>query len=342
MIGLANVGNTCYLNSAIQALRFSRPIANLFSTDAWRRYEHPDRKEHTLATATAGLLAEMSTTTSKPWCIPIPFARAFIAYARDFSCYFSHGSQADSAEAVQILLDALHTYLAREVHMTVRGDPTLPEEKELVAAYNSWTGFFRKEYSALSDAFYGQTQTRVRCTGCGATSTRYEPWSILKLPIPGGNTNGSVAPTLDDCLTAALADDAIEDYACDACSTRGPARLEHAISRFPDQLILCIKRFTNTGQKIRGRIVYDPDCINLSAHCAWPTLQDPAEATYIVRSTIEHLGTSHSGHYCMRTRASDSWYLVDDVRVQVFGPGGIASADTYMLFLERAEKKHSD
>ena len=51
-------------------------------------------------------------------------------------------------------------------------------------------------------------------------------------------------------------------------------------------------------------------------------------------STVEHMGGSRGGHYCMRTREKEEWLVYDDGRVGPSPIGGDAGPDTYMLFLE--------
>lgn len=336
--GIANVGNTCYLNSAFQALRHSKPFTDYFGSDAWLAHRHPDRKGHALAEQTSALVKGLRAGEA---ISPRPFVKEFVEFAREINDEIRYGAQADAAEAIQILLDGLHTQQAREVRMDITGAATTPEQEELVKSLESWAGFFRKEYSTLVDNFYGQTQTRIICTECGARSTRYEPWGVLKLPIPNAEKAGAPAPTLQECLSAAFVSETIDDYACDGCKKKGAARMDHAISRYPSHLILSLKRFTNTGAKVRARIPYDENAIDLTEWRAWSTLQSTAR--YRVVSTIEHMGSSRGGHYCMRSRGSsssgsDSWHVYDDSSVYKSPTGGAAGPDTYMLFLERIQK----
>jgi ubiquitin C-terminal hydrolase len=329
--GLANIGNTCYLNSAFQALSKSKPFAEYFGCHAWKEHRHPDRKGHDLAEHTADLMAALQGPGDK-MLIPSKFVRAFIEFAHEINEDIRPGAQADAAEAVQILLDGLHTQQAREVRMQITGAATTPDQAALIKSLESWSTFFHKEYSPLVGHFYGQTQTSVVCEACKAVSTRYEPWSVLKLPIPGADKQGSPAPSLDDCLAAAVATETLDDYSCNACKTKGPAQIAHAISRYPKHLIVSLKRFTNTGSKVRARIPYNPNCIDLNAYRAWPTIQ--GHTAYRVMSTIEHMGGSRGGHYCMRTREGNEWIVYDDARTGPSPFGGDAGPDTYMLFLE--------
>ena len=334
--GLVNLGNTCYLNSAIQALRHSKPFQDYFGTDAWISHEKPDRKDHALVQGAVAVMRDFKEETATQPVRPASLLHAFIKLGSDFNDEIRYGAQADAAEAVQILLDGLHTQQAREVRMDVSGRAITPDQGELIKSLESWASFFRKEYSPLVEQFYGQTQTRITCKGCGNKSTRYEPWGVLKLPIPNAEKAGAPAPNLAECLAAAMASETIDEYACDGCNKRGPAVLEHAISRMPRHLILSLKRFTNTGAKVRARIAYDPDKIVLTDHRAWSSIQGSANDR--VMSTIEHMGSSRGGHYYMRAREGSEWIEYDDDRVGVAGMGGAAGLDTYMLFLEMSDK----
>lgn len=334
--GLSNIGNTCYLNSAFQALRYSRPIADYFGTDAWRSHRHPDRKGHDLTEQTAALLTALADTASTAKAVvPAKFVRSFVSFAGEINDEIRFGAQADAAEAIQILLDGLHTQQAREVSMKIRGEAKTPEAAEYIKSLESWSSFYHKEYSPIAEHFYGQTRTRIRC-GCGASSDRYEPWGVFKAPIPGADKAGAPAPTLQACIAAALEAETLDDYTCDKCGKKGGCRMERNISRFPSHMVLSLKRFTNTGAKVRARIPYDPDAVDFSDWLAWPTLQPARDARYRVYATVEHMGSSRFGHYVMRARdGGGSWLLYDDANCAISPVGGAAGPDTYILFLER-------
>jgi len=335
--GLANVGNTCYLNSAVQALCKSKPFTEYFGTEAWRKHRHEDRKGYSLAAQTADLVTALNAPGDQ-LIVPSSFVKAFIEFAHEVNEDIRFGVQADAAEAIQILLDGLHTQQARGVIMQIihAPEPALckPDETELVRSLESWTAFFNKEYSPLVDAFYAQTQTKIVCSECKASSTRYEPWSILKAPIPGAETQGAEAPSLQACIASAFASETVDDYTCDGCKKKGQVMIHHTISRFPKHIILSLKRFTNQGRKVHARITYDQEKINFTEWRSWASQGSPV---YRVISTIEHLGNSRGGHYIMRHRdpTDNSWHIIDDSSLSVSQIGGAAGPDTYVLVLEQ-------
>ena len=316
--GLANLGNSCYLNSAIQALAHTTAFRNYFGTTAWESNRHPDRKGEQLVVATADLVRQLQEPGTKP-LMPVGFTRAFITFAHEINEDIRPGAQADAAEAIQILLDGLHTHLARMVRMDISGKPRRTDQVDMLKSLESWATYFQKEYSQLIQDFYGQTQTRVVCDRCGSSSTRYEPWSVLKVPIPGAEQPGAPIPSLKECLAAAMETDTIDDYACDGCKNKGSAKMYHAISRFPPTLILSIKRFTNSGKKIVARVQYDAENIDLSEWRAWRSLQPLSTTKYRVASVVDHLGSMGGGHYVMRGRNPEGWFLFDDWNVAHIG-----------------------
>lgn len=330
--GLTNLGNTCYLNSAFQALRKTKPFAEYFGTGAWKAHRHEDRKGAALADHTAELVTALQAPDTGS-VAPQKFVRAFIQYAHEINDEIRPGAQACAAEAIQILLDGLHTQLAREVRMNISGAAITADQTEFIKSLESWSKYYQKEYSPLVDAFYGQTQIKLVCANCKHFSTRYEPWGVLELEIPGAEKAGSPAPTLNECLVKAFSPETIDDYTCEKCKQKGATRKESKISRLPKNLILTLKRFTNTGAKVRARIPYDENNIDLNAMRTWPSLQ--VKTKYRVMSTVDHLGSSRGGHYCMRARDEDGWYVYDDDRVSPHREGGAAGPDTYVLILEQ-------
>jgi ubiquitin carboxyl-terminal hydrolase 8 len=347
--GLGNLANNCYLNSAFQALRYVRPFAELFKGSDWSTYSRPEKRGYALANQTSALMKAIWSETPDPSprhiIIPSDFVRAFVGYAQ--SCGIDEiqfGRQADAAEALQLLMDGLHTHISREVHMRVTGDPKTPDRIQYKESVESWATYHRREYSKILDIFYGQTKATLQCTKCPHTSTTYVPWSTFKADIPGATIPGTPAPPLNECIAAAFKKELLESYVCDGCKEAGCTEKSQTISKFPPYMILIVKRFTNALQKVRARLPYEEADIDFSDYIAWPSIQKETAAHYRVISTIEHLGGTRGGHYVMRARddytagEDPSWLIYDDTRCSPSPIAGAATPDTYVLILERHEK----
>ncbi len=340
--GLANIGNTCYLNSAIQALRHIKPLYEHFRDGTWQQNRRLDRKGYEMTADFADLLCQLwgdANEVPERTLKPGAFVRSFLKYAQDCGLDdFRLGAQGDAAEAIQILLDGIHMYIAREVTMTISGveNPTA-EGVEMMKALESWATYYRKEYSPIVQHLYGQTQTRLICTACNATSVRYEPWGTLKVPIPGADKAGNPIPSLQECIRAAFSTETPDDYRCDHCKEKGKVQIIPRISRFPKYLILSLKRFTNTGSKVHARIPYNPDHISFDEWVAWPS--SAIASQYRVIACIEHMGSCTGGHYCMRARdttgSEDAWMVYDDGTCYPSPVKGESGPDTYVLILEK-------
>jgi len=298
-------------------------------TDAWKKHLPEEAKWGGLVTATADLVTSLGAPGTD-LINPSGFVKEFITYARTVNEDIRFGRQADADEAIELLMDALHTSLGREVNMNLVGTPLTTDQKELIQSLTGWTTYFKKAYSPFVENFFGQTQTKIVCEQCKTCSTRYEPWSMLKLPIPGADKVGNPAPSLADCITAAFRTEHLDDYSCDKCAKKGSANIITTISRFPQHLILVLKRYTNAGSKVRARIAYDAESVPLAPWRTWSLQGMPS---YRVMSTLEHLGGSGGGHYVMRNRESDGWWLYNDGRVHK--TDGASGPDTYILFLEQ-------
>jgi ubiquitin C-terminal hydrolase len=333
MIGLQNLGNSCYLNSAIQAFRHTRTAADYFGGDVWRTHSNPTREGHQFATQFADIIQRLvspATSDGRVTVVPRGFYAEFTQLAKRVNPDFGSGAPADAAEALQLILDTLHEQLSHQVSMTINcGVADDPTRVSYVKSLESWIASFHSRYSAIIENYYGQTRTSVVCAECGNISCRYEPWSIYKVPIP--NDGGTTPVSLTDCFAASTAEEELEDYDCSKCSKRTKATLRTTLSRLPPYMFVNIKRFTVDGRKNQRLISYNPDSVDISPYYCWP---ESHPTLYRVVATVEHLGNNRGGHYYMRGRLGDKWIAYDDTTVGEVRSGH-GTPDTYLVVLER-------
>jgi ubiquitin C-terminal hydrolase len=342
-IGLANLGNTCFLNVVLQALRLSPPLCDMFLIHNVEARKESNKKQ--LLDAFQIIIRDFWRHSlppgAKPMLNPRGFHGAFLRTIQESGDdWHRYGQQSDAAETIQYILNGIHDAMYKKVIMQVVGSVKNPEEQAYIKAIESWNAFFSKEYSPIIENYNGQTQTEVICDRCKVVSTRYEPWLMLKVPLPGGDmpNRTKLDATLTDCLNLAFADESLDDYQCDACKTKGKATIRNRISRMPDTIILTFKRFTNSMQKVAGKVAWDIDGFDFRPWMAFkgdPFNRMYTPPVYETTALIEQQGSFRGGHYRMYAKQEQQWYEYDDNAIQNV-PGETASnCDTYIAFLSR-------
>jgi ubiquitin C-terminal hydrolase len=329
MFGLVNIGNTCFLNAVLQALARCPPLVDALLKQPRLR----DSKKAPLVPAFQQFFQDSQHATL---LTPSGIVKTLLAVVADCEDdWYRPRQQADAAECIQYILDGLHDAMYRQVRITIHGDPETTEQKAQTKALESWSSFYAKEYSPIVEHFYGQYQIRITCDACKSVSERYEPWLMLKLPIPGGEKVGASVPSFADCMNAALAAEVIEGYACDTCKSPQTATMSTRISKLPNILLLTFKRFTNHGAKIRGQVDWDLEALSLKPWMAFrrcPFRDEAVKEDYKTFAILEHNGSARGGHYRMFAREGDSWAEADDESVRPVDVGTVISPDSYVIF----------
>ncbi|KAF8745494.1 hypothetical protein AX14_008914 [Amanita brunnescens Koide BX004] len=186
-LGLGNMGNTCFMNSALQCLAHSKELTEYFLSGVYEEELNPDNPlgmHGAIAEIFGSLLqkiwAPSSTSTSYS---PREFKQQLQRFAPQFSGYQQH----DSQELVAFLLDGLHEDLNRVFKKPYVEKPDWEGggDLELVQLANkSWEGYKRRNDSVIVDLFQGQYQSTLVCPECKKISITFDPFMYLTLPLP--------------------------------------------------------------------------------------------------------------------------------------------------------------
>jgi ubiquitin carboxyl-terminal hydrolase 8 len=338
-VGLVNLGNTCFLNSVIQSLRYCTDFTNYFLTNTYQSHIKIERKTSSIVEETADVFKGMWNGDVRANASMAP--RGFVASASHISSEsptYSElfaGGQSDSSEALCFVLDSIHEGIARSVKMDVIGSAKTQNDQYQIKALQAWSEFYAKGYSPVVENFFGQQMTATICNNCQNKNTRFEPWMMLKASVDNTKNNQS----LSECIDKAFDKEILDDYQCDNCNKRGQANLEHTISKLPPVLIISLKRFDNNNNKIRTKVDVDLNKTDMSKWVSFPAVTKHISSEYSVFAVIEHLGGSRGGHYLSYTKHNDEWIAYDDNSITVTCPENVINNNTYVLFMTRLPYK---
>uniref|UniRef100_A0A2K5ZKC6 Ubiquitin carboxyl-terminal hydrolase n=1 Tax=Mandrillus leucophaeus TaxID=9568 RepID=A0A2K5ZKC6_MANLE len=161
-IGLINLGNTCYVNSILQALF----MASDFRHCVLRLTENNSQPLMTKLQWLFGFLEH----SQRPAISPENFLSA------SWTPWFSPGTQQDCSEYLKYLLDRLHeeektgTRICQKLKQS--SSPSLPEEPPAPSS------------TSVEKMFGGKIVTRICCLCCLNVSSREEAFTDLSLAFP--------------------------------------------------------------------------------------------------------------------------------------------------------------
>lgn len=185
--GLTNLGNTCYINSAIQCISYM-PLFRAYLLSSQYKTTGDLNKDNPLGTG-GKLLEEFADLLRLMWGArygeksPSKFRALLGKNQPDFS----GADQQDAQEFLNYILDKIH-----EDSNRIRQKPIVPAlEDDWVKATalhrverEAWRRFLRRDRSIMADVAMGQQLSTTTCPVCQFSSRKFDPFNLLIIPIP--------------------------------------------------------------------------------------------------------------------------------------------------------------
>ncbi|KAI0036203.1 hypothetical protein K488DRAFT_76118 [Vararia minispora EC-137] len=358
MSGLKNMGNTCYMNATIQCLSATSPFAQFFRDGSWSKAVNmlnPLGTKGAIAEAFSTLVRDM-WNGQMPYITPFAFRKKICNHASQFGGSEQH----DSQEFLSFLMDGLHEDLNRILHKP-HHEPTSEEEAELermpqqVASRREWAIYRMRNDSIVVDYFQGQFRNRLECLTCNRTSTTYNTFMYLSLPIPSKISKVS----LYQCLDAFVAEEVLEKsdaWFCPQCKCKRKAKKQLSLSRLPPVLLIHLKRFsikTHFTDKLDKLVEFPLKGLDLTNYMPMPlppgadrgqdvvATDDPRTQMppyrYDLYGVTNHFGSLSSGHYTAFVASRGQWLYCDDSRVAPSDAKDVVGRPAYVLYYKRVK-----
>jgi ubiquitin carboxyl-terminal hydrolase 6/32 len=181
-VGLDNLGNTCYMNSSLQALLHTDHLMDFFLSQTHMQHINVNNKHGhggRLAYQFGRLATEAWATTYKNIS-----PRTFCGEVAALNSQFAGHLQQDAQELLDFLLVGLSEDLnlvEDKPYVEMPDSDGIIPEAELADIW--WDNHQKRDLSVITSLFSGQFKSSTVCS-CGHSSARYEPFSLLSVAIP--------------------------------------------------------------------------------------------------------------------------------------------------------------
>ena len=330
--GLANLGNTCFVNSCIQVLSHTYELNNFLDEESYKR-----KLQNKCDSALLLEWDELRKILWKENCIISPgkFIKTIqkVAEIKGLEMFTGY-SQNDLPEFLLFLIDCFHTALSREIKMTISGTAKNETDKIAIQCFEMIKNMYSKEYSEVWNLFYAVHVSEITNLDTGEQiKITPEPYFMIDLPIPNNNKS----PSLMDCFNHYVEGEVLEGdngWYHEETKQRINIRKKILFWSFPNILVIDFKRFNNRFQKNQIIINFPLDDLDLSDYVVGYKKEI---YKYELYGVCNHSGGVMGGHYTAYAKnANGKWYHYNDTNVaEITLLESIISPKAYVLFYRK-------
>ena len=331
--GIVNLGNTCFMNAAVQCLSATLSLTKFFLSQSFRNDLNTHKKEFTMLVDYYRVLEGLweKNQTIKP----VSFKRTLSKFYQQFQGCRQH----DSHEVLTFIIEMLHQAISYKVNIGSKGTIENYLDQMEVNAIKTWNTCFKLGYSFIVEMLYGQHHSCTVCNLCHKSVHRYDPFSVIVLPIHN-------LTNLTDALTQFVSTETLDDdnrWRCEHCHELTNANKTLAFWRLPKTLIITLKRFNSRSNgsqyKLQHHIDFPLDDLDMTPYLSTCLSQDDSTHLYELYAVNCHSGGTNGGHYFACCKNLDgNWYIHNDAgdpahsKIQ---PRKVINSKAYILFYRK-------
>ena len=370
LIGLENIGATCYMNATLQCLCNIRKFVNYFKYhNNLEKIVKNDKKKEKLSSAFKLLIEKLYPYELSNNCkyaqnnqqimtnsqLKMSYApREFKDTISKMNQLFEGIQENDSKDLVHFLLMTLHKELNKvPLEVTkVSISNIFEKQRNKALMFTKFSENFTKtQQSIISDLFYGMNYNINKCANCKAMIYNYQIYFFLMFPLeeirkfklmsnngfnPNFNYNNNIVD-IYDCFNYDMKVNIMSGnnaMYCHYCKQTCNSFMRTILTTGPEVLIIILNRGKGNEFKVKIDFYLELDL------CNYIELKDTG-FQYELFGVITHLGESGMGGryiaYC-KSYWDNKWFKFDDAKVEPvkdFISEVIDFAMPYLLFYQK-------
>ena len=346
IIGLNNIGATCYMNSTLQCLSNTDKLTKYF---LYKFKYKPGSKNKIMTNEYYKVIKNLwDPNNNNGSYSPNDFKKRL----SEENPLFAGIAANDSKDLINFLLERFHSELNIKKgnnNLEAINYNQIDQTNEKIIL-NLFIEEFKNNYnSVISNLFYGLMETKSQCQGCNIIKFNFQVYSFIEFPLEKVNEycfrtgkrtyynmNNNKNPDVDiyECFEYYHNIDLMtgdNKMYCNICNCLCDALYGTLLYTAPNNLIIILNR--GRGAVYECKVNF-PDILNLSNYVKFKE----SNTLFELYAVICHIGpSSKSGHfvaYC-KNRMDKKWYLYNDAFVTLCqNPQDYQKGMAYILFYQ--------
>ena len=363
LIGLQNIGATCFMNSTLQCLSQTKGLTNYFLKDSNishiinNNIARLNPREYQLAPVYHELIQNLWRLDGQKYYAPYNFMKR----VNDMNPLFKKGEAGDAKDFIIFVLEQMHKELNKSLKIKKINEGATLNQYDKNNTLMNFFNEFTENTSIISDLFFGFNETTNICLYCKnyyrgvnyPICYNYGIFNVLIFPLEEVknmknnnmmmNLNNfyqgpSNVVNIDDCFIYNQKTDLFtgenKNY-CNLCKQLAESHYTSKIYVSPNILILILNRGKNNIYKVKMdfRITIDIT--------SYVIQKDKPRIMYNLYGVITHLGESGpNAHFvaACKSPVDGNWYRYNDAKVDPivdFNRDVYNFGNPYILFYEK-------
>lgn len=302
VFGLNNLGNSCYMNSALQCLLRVEPLVEYFRTGRYRNDLNLANRDgsHGVIAHEFAQLANIEYELHKPDTMKEALG--------NMNGAFAGSRQQDSREVFNVMMDLLH----EDVNRVLKKPPTEASEFTLavgdhLVAQEAAERIRLRDDSVVGDIFSGIQREDLVCQVCHGSRSKGERFNILSLPMRKEHRTVPLAELMQAyTVEETLAGE--EAVYCPHCNQHRPTNKRLRVIQTPPYLLIHLKRFQKASN-IRINTMVDFPLRGFQPMGNHGPIYELVAISMHQGEEVDH------GHYIALGKVDATWYRFDDSTV---------------------------